>query len=260
MEDTATPAPGTNLVRAFFGVVARGRTWANLVYLALAFPLGLAWFVFLVTGLSLGVGLAITIVGIPLLLVMMLAWRLLATFERWLAVTLLGAEIGPSPVLTRSATPGAWARLKAILSDSLTWRGLVFLVVRFPLGLVTFVAVVTLGALVGALVTAPFTYRLATIDLGVREVTTLGGALACAAVGLLLLVVTLHAWNGLATVHGWVARVLLRPASPRPTLRAGADLTSSEATASGASARDMGGATGASRSDGTPAGVTGLPA
>jgi len=38
----------------FFGVAAREGTYLNIIYLLLAFPLGCAYFVFLVTGLSLG--------------------------------------------------------------------------------------------------------------------------------------------------------------------------------------------------------------
>lgn len=52
--------------RGFFGVVAEPRSYLNIVYLLLAFPLGTFYFVFLVTGLSLGFGLIITLVGIPI--------------------------------------------------------------------------------------------------------------------------------------------------------------------------------------------------
>jgi hypothetical protein len=40
----------TNSMRKFFGVVARGDTYLNIIYLLLAFPLGIAYFVFLVSG------------------------------------------------------------------------------------------------------------------------------------------------------------------------------------------------------------------
>ena len=43
--DTTSTALGR-----YFGVIVRGQTYLNLVYLALAFPLGLFYFVFLVTG------------------------------------------------------------------------------------------------------------------------------------------------------------------------------------------------------------------
>ena len=43
------------LIRPIF----QGRTYRHLLYLAMAFPLGLAYFVFLVTGVSLGAGLIV---------------------------------------------------------------------------------------------------------------------------------------------------------------------------------------------------------
>ena len=42
----------------------------NLVYLLLAMPLGILYFVILVTGYALGAGLIITLIGIPILVTM----------------------------------------------------------------------------------------------------------------------------------------------------------------------------------------------
>jgi hypothetical protein len=67
-------------VNEFFGVLRRSETYRNLGYDLLAFPLGIAYFVFLVTGLSVGVGLVIIWVGVPILLGVVLAWRGLGAF------------------------------------------------------------------------------------------------------------------------------------------------------------------------------------
>ena len=75
--------------RGFFGVVAEPRSYLNIVYLLLAFPLGTFYFVFLVTGLSLGFGLIITLVGIPILLLVLSGSWVLCRFERQVAITLL---------------------------------------------------------------------------------------------------------------------------------------------------------------------------
>ena len=71
------------------------RSYANLLFLAMAFPLGLAYFIFLVVGLSLGVGLLIIWVGIPILALVLAGSWLLAAMERQLAIHLLGAEVPP---------------------------------------------------------------------------------------------------------------------------------------------------------------------
>ena len=42
-------SPAAGPLRRFFGVAASGRTYLNLLYIWLAFPLGLAYFIFLIT-------------------------------------------------------------------------------------------------------------------------------------------------------------------------------------------------------------------
>src|SRR5438309_5628057 len=59
----------------FFGVVILPQTYLNLTYLLLAFPLGTAYFILLVTGFSLGLGLMVTLVGVPVLLATLVAAR-----------------------------------------------------------------------------------------------------------------------------------------------------------------------------------------
>ena len=49
----------------FFGVIAEPQSYINILYLLLAFPLGIAYFVFLVTGISVGAGLIIIWVVFP---------------------------------------------------------------------------------------------------------------------------------------------------------------------------------------------------
>ena len=79
--------------RGFFGVVANSQSYLNIVYLLLAFPLGTFYFVFLITGLSLGFGLIITLLGIPILLLVLGGSVVLCRFERSIANNLLKQDI-----------------------------------------------------------------------------------------------------------------------------------------------------------------------
>ena len=85
-----------SMLGRFFGVVVRPRTWLNMLFQWLAFPLGLFYFVFLSVGLSMGLGLVIVWVGIPILLVVAGAWWLFGAFERVQAKYLLGADVPPA--------------------------------------------------------------------------------------------------------------------------------------------------------------------
>jgi hypothetical protein len=89
-----------------------------------------------VTGLSLRFGLPIIRIGIPMLLFMLAAWWGLTAFERQLAILLLHVDISPMPRET-SERQGVWVRLKDHLSNPMTWKGLVYLFARFPLGILS---------------------------------------------------------------------------------------------------------------------------
>ena len=65
----------------------------NLVYLLLAMPLGILYFVILVTGYALGAGLIITLIGIPILVTMIFVTYLLGDLDRAMTSKLLGVKI-----------------------------------------------------------------------------------------------------------------------------------------------------------------------
>jgi hypothetical protein len=141
----------------FFGVVARPRTWLNLLFQVLAFPLGLFYFIFLVTGLSVGLGLVIIWVGIPILLVVAGAWWLFGACERLQAKHLLGAAVS-APPRTWETVNGVWGKLKAHFGSGSTWRDLLYLLAKLAFGVVSFTLLVTLLSILFWLVAFPIAY------------------------------------------------------------------------------------------------------
>ena len=199
----------TDIVKKFFGVVAREGTYLNIIYLLLAFPLGTAYFVFLVTGLSLGLSLPFW-VGIPILLLMLAAWWGLVLFERQLAIWLLHVDIPP---ISRDTASGqsVWIQLKAHLSNPLTWKGLVYLFARFPLGILSLVVAITLIALTVGLMFAPLTYTDPESQMYVFswQIDTLNEAVICSIVGIGVGLISMHIMNGLAFVSGRFTSMML---------------------------------------------------
>jgi hypothetical protein len=197
-------------VPAFFRVVAAPQSYLNMLYLLLSFPLGTFYFVFLVTGLALGLGLIITWVGIPILAgVIALSYAFVA-FERSIAIAMLKVEIGP--MRTTRAPSDLWGKFRALLTNPVTWKGIGYLTLKFPLGVASFVVLVTLISLSLALLLAPFYYQLPDVQIGWPgglEVDTLSEALVASVVGTALGLVSMHALNGLALLWGWLARALL---------------------------------------------------
>jgi hypothetical protein len=123
------------------------RTWRVFVYLLLGLPLGVLDFTILITGLSLGLGLIVTLIGIPVLVATLIVARSLASLERELAVSLLDA---PMP---RRGQPGGGdggsllARLRVLVASRRTWAEVGFLLLRLPLGILDFTVAVTIIAL-----------------------------------------------------------------------------------------------------------------
>jgi hypothetical protein len=200
-----------------FKVMVNGQTYLNLLYLGAAFPLGLFYIVFLVSGLSIGISLSIIWVGIPILLLMGVGWWALATFERFMAVHLLKEDVPPMarPI---NRGQGTWAGFKAYFTNPVTWKSLLYLFLKFPLGMITFVVISVLVPLTVVFLSAPFTYD--TVQLfqeGISfgswfptwQIDSMGDALIGALVGLLLWPVTLHITNWLAWAHAKFARVML---------------------------------------------------
>jgi hypothetical protein len=197
-------------VPAFLRVVVEPQTYLNALYLLLSFPLGIFYFVFLVTSLSLGLGLVITWFGIPILVGAIALSYAFVAFERSMAIAMLKVEI--APMGTAETPSGLWARLRALLTNPVTWKGIAYLLCKFPLGIISFVVLVTLAALSVALVAAPFYYWVPGVQIGWAgwfEVDTLSEALVAAVFGVALGLASLHAFNGVAWLLGWLAKAML---------------------------------------------------
>jgi hypothetical protein len=222
VSDAVVPSaqPRRSWVETFFGVIARLQTWKNMAYLALAFPLGLFYLVFLVVGLALGVGLVIIWVGLPILAVVVLAWWAFAGFERLQAEHLLGVRTaGRLAPWEGGGDESWWQRVKRHLGDARTWKDLAFLFVKFPMGVVSFVIVTVVVAVPTALIAAPLYYRYAEwttnevhhygISFGTWHIDTLGEALLLVPIGLIVLLAGLHLANVFARFSGILAAALL---------------------------------------------------
>jgi hypothetical protein len=114
------------------------RTYGRIGYLLIAGVLGTIEFAILVTAISLGVGLAVTLIGIPILIASVYAWGWMAEVERRTIAGLTGTTI-PNPYRPVPASGSFWARLRARLADPATWKDLTFLLLQFPFGLLSFI-------------------------------------------------------------------------------------------------------------------------
>ena len=200
----------------FFTVAVRPRTYGNLLYLWLGFPLGLAYFIGLTVGISAGVPLTILWIGLAILLVTFLAAWGAAGLERQLAIHLLGAHVPERT--THPKSKRLLSRLGALLSSPALWKGMAFLFFKVPVALATWV--VSLVSLVVPLAFAlvPLAWLVGADDfqvgLGYWTPTSFLGTLPFGLAGVLGFLVALHLQNGMGWLWARLAEWMLGSTAP----------------------------------------------
>ncbi|MFI2643289.1 sensor histidine kinase [Streptomyces sp. NPDC018610] len=130
------------------------RSWRELGYVLLGLPVGIALFTYAVTMVSLGAGLLVTFLGIPVLAGALVGCRGFGALERVRARGLLGLEVGdPEPL--RMSGRGVLAWTGAVLRSGASWRALLYAVVQFPWAVFSFVVAVVFWSLGWSLLTYP---------------------------------------------------------------------------------------------------------
>ena len=203
-------------VTSFFAAPFRARTYKRLAYLLIAFPLGLAYFVGLTVGGSVGLGLAVTWVGVPILLVTLLGATAIAGFEAKLANLLVDQDVSVPPALRpefRRDDEGFVDALRRFLAEPTTWTSVGLAFARFAFGLVAFVVTVTAAAVLVGLLAAPFVYNDpgVAVTLGEYAIDTLPQALGVAGLGVLWLFVAANLIDLLAAAGAFLTATFLAP-------------------------------------------------
>lgn len=202
---------------SLFRVAQDRQTYRNILYLLVSFPLGLSYFVFLVAGIVLGLGTLIIWIGALILILMLPAWWHIAAFERYMAIRWLRVIIPPlaypfSIPLTR------WQRLQVQVRNPMTWKTLAYLLLKFPLGIFSFVStivlvvlsiVIAVVTLILGLLTAPFFILVSVLRNVSHTWERVQQYLLFALMGCGLSLITLHLLNGLAFISGQFARLML---------------------------------------------------
>lgn len=200
--------------------VADGQTYRNLLYLLLSFPLGLIYFILVVLGFSLGLGLSVLLVGVGIFVGTIIGVRAIAAFERELANTLLGTDIAAPNDLRRQG-PGAVEAAKAYTFASSTWRSLGFILLKFWLGVASFVLLIVFLGTAAELALLPvFPDGALNVQVFGWEVAdpfqTQTQRLLAVPLGLALALVALPILNAFARVNASAAESLLGPGQKQP--------------------------------------------
>jgi len=220
------PPPATTQrsgIRRFFGVFMDVRAYTSLFYMLLTLATGIIYFTFVITGVALSAGFAILVIGIPFFLAYIGIARVIALGEGRLLEATTGERMPRRPV--HPGPPASWlTRIANMLKDVRTWTTLLYLLIMLPLGILYFTITVTGLALGLRLALAPvfllgeqlgwfppeFSPGVINLDgasYGTPE--SIVGALLCAAAGVVILALLLHAVRWLARSHARLAKALL---------------------------------------------------
>lgn len=213
-----------DVVAAMLRAPLRTRMWKELAYLIAMFVLGMAGVVYLYFGLGAGVGLAVTIVGLPLLALVVLGGRWWGALHRALGATLLDDAVAAPPAFAQR--PGFIGFVRSSLTDRTGWRAILFLVAETVVGLVGGYVVLVFVAMTMFTVVSPLAWLLfdpqnvdaaggrhhSLMQFGDVYIETWPQVLGVALVGVLLFVFVVP-WlvHGLCLCHGYLIRALLGP-------------------------------------------------
>ncbi|CAM5728368.1 histidine kinase OS=Streptomyces microflavus OX=1919 GN=Smic_48400 PE=4 SV=1 [Streptomyces microflavus] len=133
-------------------------TWREIAHLLVNLPMAIAGFVYALLVIAVGVGLSVTVIGLPVLVAGLRGARVLGRVERGRARSLLGVRIEePSPLPRGRQEGGVFPWLWSGLKDPVGWRSLLYAFIRLPWGVLTFA--VTLVSLIVLWPVLPFIAR-----------------------------------------------------------------------------------------------------
>ncbi|MEU9159271.1 sensor domain-containing protein [Streptomyces sp. NPDC048424] len=141
-------------VGAVLRAPVEGRTWREFGYLLIGLPLSTLYFSLAITGVSLGAGLLVTFLGVPVLAGVLAMCRGFGAVERARVRVLLGADIAdPAPIRAKKAGP--LAAMGALLKSGSAWRHVLYSVIHFPWAVFGFCLALTFWASGWALLLYP---------------------------------------------------------------------------------------------------------
>lgn len=211
------PDPLPTRIARYYQPVFDATTWKRALYLFLTFPAGIFWFVTTVTLISMGFGMLVIWIGVPILISLLYIWRGGATLHRNFARAFADTEI-PSPY-QRSDERSLLRRAMAMTRDPATWRDGAFLMVLFPMGIIWFTVLVTVWSVAGSFLVAPIIVWATEgewfLNFGIVNVDTVFESLFVSVAGFLLIPVAARITQGAGQLHANLASALLGPSRTR---------------------------------------------
>ncbi len=207
------PVERKSVLGRFFGVAADPRAYTALFYMVLALATGIFYFLWVVAGISMSIGFAVLIIGIPFIILFFGSVRILSLVEGRLVEVMLGERMPRRPLYSVRGR-SIWQRIGDMFTDPRSWSTLLYMLLMLPLGVVYF-SIAAVLVLLGVIFAAAPLALLPGVEMsvwlwGIDLVADAPWLLPLVSIaGILLLFLTLHLARGIGTLHGQLAKHLL---------------------------------------------------
>jgi hypothetical protein len=183
----------------------------NFCFLLITFATGLFYFCFYLVGITFGVAMSFTIVGIPILYYVLRSTETFLQHER--IRTKVYTDISVRTLPTRSQEEGnMWEKVKAELSDEHNWRAIIGLMLQLGIGMLSLICATLFYLSPIILLLSPILYfiDISSISLFGIENKTLNTSLLFMLLGAVFLWIGAYLGNGLVKMIGRYTRRLVK--------------------------------------------------
>jgi hypothetical protein len=194
-----------------YGVLVEPRAWGAFLYMFLSLLTGCVFGAWGLLGLTVSAFSLILIIGLPLSGIFLLSVRGIAVIEGRIIEALLGVRM-PRKSLFVNKELGWTDKFKALITDSHTWKALLYVVLMFPLGLLYAAVIFLMFAFSLSFIMAPILELAFHIPLelfGWETFTPVWLLPLVSITGLILLPLTLHFARLVGNLHGRFAKFML---------------------------------------------------
>jgi hypothetical protein len=208
----AKKPPKQSFLSRYFGLVSDPQAWGASLYAVISLLTGMIYGMWFLFGVSLTVVTLLLIIGIPVTGLFLLSVRGIALMEGRIVEALLGVRMPRKPLFV-SRGLGWKDKFKSLITDSHTWKSLVYMILQFPLGLIYGGITIVLFALSLKAILYPLldgVFGRPLITLGDQAYHTSPWLFPVVTlVGFLLFVIPLHFAKLVGNIHGRYAKSLL---------------------------------------------------
>lgn len=177
----------------------------NLIYLILSLPIGILYFTYVVAGLSVGFALSFTLIGIPLLVLVLYGSREILKWEALLVHRLLGVSISIAEVSQRPRM-SSWEETKHRLTSSHYWRAMIFLILKLPLGIFSCSGGIVLTVTPLSFILQPVTYTFSDNYFITGKTDTIEEAVLSCVIGFILIPFCIQGIRKFAGFIGFITK------------------------------------------------------